>query len=357
MRFSIYLVSILLVTSSAGCLAATNKLSPPDQQILDFMNKLAANPQLLDPRFLSYKFGPPEVKWGGDYEWCEARNHNRLYLLEQRPSLNNGEIHSKLTIYTPTSSHITFADLESTLSTPPVEHVDRKPGQTGTFTMSAVSNPPLKEFDQRVYKTETFAMSAYTNVSGAQPPNTFKLTEIVVDYDGPKLSPSDDEIQAAVEDRRAVAFEHHKNGRHDQALPLLRSHLKEQPADVEARIKLAESYRGRFCLNQAIEQYRIALAECGDDSALRQQCIDGLKSLRVIPLEPGEKLPPNPVPTPPTQDNSLKSKFLGLFKEAPAPAPNTLEQVSPTAPSNGPGTSAPTALSGVPGPGQFNAGF
>jgi hypothetical protein len=314
--------------------------SDSDKQLMELTKTLADSPRLLDSRYLSYQLGTPETQWGGNgFEWYETNSHTLLYKLERHPSLKNGAITVKLTIFAPNKARVSFADLES-----------------------ALACPAKKYFDQRVNLAEAFPVSANTKVVASQSPNVFNLNEIEIEYDGAPISPTQEDYKQAAEKRRELAFKNHKNGLHKVAFPMLASHLKEQPEDVEARIKLAESYRAHFSFNQAIEQYHLALAQSAPDSPNHKQCIDGLKSLKVIPLAPGEELPKE-APALSTSDDSLKSKIAGLFSKQPAASPSPAHpatptiQVTPKSPPKQIPSTASTTFEGNSGISQFNAGF
>jgi tetratricopeptide (TPR) repeat protein len=200
---------------------------------------------------------------GRVYNWCEPVNHYLLAKLQKQTNPEDGLSDSKLTFYVPGDSRIP-------MNSPAVQ--------------SVFGQVLGQHYDQNLNQASTYSLSENTTITALVPPNGFTVNQLEVEYKGPELPPlSQDEVNASIDERRARALDHHQNGRHDQALPLLVRHLQVRPTDAEAHLKLAESYRARCCLNQAIEEYRLALQYGADDEDLRKHCLEGLQSLKVIP--------------------------------------------------------------------------
>jgi hypothetical protein len=267
--FRSYLTAICLILIVSVSPAKADDLSDGDKSLLDMVKSLAQDPHLMDPGYLSDKLGIPEVKWepgsmaGKVWNWCEPINHSLLAKLQKQSDPTDGTSDSKLTFYVPGDSRIP-------INSPAIQQVfGQVLGQ---------------HYDQNLNQASTFSLSENTTITALVPPNGFTVKQLEVEYKGPELPPlSQDEVNASVDERRARALNHHQKGEHDQALPLLVRHLQVRPTDAEARLKLAESYKARCCINQAIEQYRLALRFAGDDQDLRKRCLDGLQSLKVIP--------------------------------------------------------------------------
>ena len=262
---SIKFFIVFLTLSISISSAAAAKLSDSDQHLLALSSDIAAQPQLMDAGYLSYTFGTPAVRlrptagFSQTWEWHEPANENLLYKLDDQTNAANEQ--RRLTFFAPADSKIDLKELESAIGTTPQQY-----------------------FDQQLNRVEAFTLAPTTKLIAVQSPNTFKISQFAIEYTGSPLPPpSQQALSTASGARRAQAFAHHEKGRHDQALPLLSAHIREQPADIEAHIKLAESYKARFHLNEAIEQYRIALQLSGDNWSLRNRCLDGLKSLKVLP--------------------------------------------------------------------------
>lgn len=290
-------VVVVILVSCACPFAYADKLTDNDKMLVDLVKTLAQDPHLMDARYLSDRFGAPEVKSDPGptqrttWQWHDRASYSLLCQLEKDDDSAASLSDSKLTVFAQDGSNLSIDDLES-----------------------AFGKEIGKHFDQRLYKTTSFAVSERTKIIAFEAPNNFRVKEVQVEYAGaplPSLSP--EEINDSIDARRARGFEEHKNKNYDQSLPLLSRHLQVRPADAEARIKLAETLKARCCLNQAIEQYRLALKQAGNDSHLRQQCLDGLRSLKVLPATEDSKENPgqaaaasqpvrsdfrNPVPAP-----------------------------------------------------------
>lgn len=267
--FRSYLIAICLILLLAVCPAKAGDLSEGDQSLLDLIKSLAQDPHLLDPGYLSDRLGVPEIKWepgssaGRVWNWCEPVNHCLLAKLQKQTDPTDGMSDSKMTFYVPGGSYIP-------INSPAIQQVfGQVLGQ---------------HYDQNLNQASSFSVSENTTITALVPPNGFAVKQLEVEYKGPELPPlSPEEVNSSIDERRSRALAHHQKGEHDQALPLLVRHLQVRPTDAEARLKLAESYRARCCLNQAIEQYKLALQYGGDDQGLRKRCLEGLQSLKVIP--------------------------------------------------------------------------
>jgi len=281
---------------------AKPELTDEDKRLVDLVSQLGQSPKLMDRRYLTYGLGAAEAKMEPGpiphqtCEWLDPSNHNLLYKLDRQVDLDKDVSDCKFTVFVPPKSKIDFKCLES------------------VFGSNA-----SKQFDQRIYTAETFGISPTTNVVAWQPTRCFKVNEIMVQYKGPRLpTPTQEEIEAAITSRREQAFKHHEKGHHEQAFPMLTSHLQERPTDAEARLRLAESYKAQFCINEAIEQYRLAFDLAGSDQVMRQRCIDGLKLLKVFPAASGGLVYQTNSPAGQKPDNrSNWTKFLPFSSKKP----------------------------------------
>jgi len=265
LQASLIILSVVLC-SGMGLPKSKTRISEQGKNDLALAEKLANNPGLLRPNYLSYLVGTDEFSTNSIDQnpcyWYEGLNHTLHYELKNTGN-GSGYCSSKFSIYLPNEAGISKKDVQSLFS------VEGK-----------------QAFDQEGRKIEQFQISPNTAVNIFQDPNFLTVRQISVEYAGAALPPpSAEHMKAALDTRRQQAFAHHEKGRHDVALPLLKAHLNSNPADVEARIRLAESYKAKACLNEAIAEYKLALSKCGDNTSLRNQCLDGLRALKVN-LEP-----------------------------------------------------------------------
>lgn len=73
------------------------------------------------------------------------------------------------------------------------------------------------------------------------------------------------------EDRLLQAEINLAAGRHDQAIDALRSYLELRPADMKARVKLADALSWRKRLDEALAEYEKVLAVAPDDQQVRRR--------------------------------------------------------------------------------------
>ena len=281
----------LLVSASP---VKADDISPGDKSLLDMVRTMAQDPHLMDPGYLSDKLGVPEVKWEPGptgrriWDWCDPASRQPIATLEKSSDPDDGVSNTKLTFVAPDDSRINSKVLQKVFGQPLGMHYDQRLYEASTFNLPGeitVSGQLLNQhYVQGQPEGSTINLSDKTTVTALVPPNCFNVKEFQVEYKGPELAPlTNDEVNASLDERRSRAFDHHQKGEHHKALPLLARHLRVRPTDAEARLKLAESYRARCCINQAIDQYRLALPCAGDDQDLRKRCLDGLQSLKVIP--------------------------------------------------------------------------
>lgn len=270
---------ILIVWSGPAC--AEEKLGANDLHILDLTKRLSQHPELMDAGYLGYELGDPEVRWDFGipprkvWEWSEPNNKTLLYKLERQVDQKPGQENSTFTIIPPVDSQLDLKSLEPDF------------GDT----------PPTK-FDKRVCRTQTFDVSSGTQLVSTEPIFGSKISELAVQYHGPRLPPpSKEQIDEAIKTRRDTAFATSANGQTEDALPKLLAHLQEQPEDVEARLVLADTYKARHNINEAAEEYRLAYEKSGTNDELRQRSLEGLRSLRFLPdTTPSDSTPQNGQP-------------------------------------------------------------
>jgi len=238
----------------------------PDEPTLNLVDQMSRQPELMNVRYLDYVLGRPingaSLGMLKRYYWYDPATEKLKYELIQRISGPDRIFDSTFTAYMPNLKE----DLED---------IESKFGPA-----------PKKFFDQQAAPNITFSFAPFTTVDYTQPQDAFRVTKAVVTFHTggtdflPPLSALT--LSQAADQHRAQALAHHAKGNWHRAIPDLRRRVAEHPEDTEARIALAEAYRGNSNVNEAINEYRTALAQA-PDSDTAQKCIQGLQDMRVLP--------------------------------------------------------------------------
>ncbi len=270
-----FLALFIVFFLSLNCPVEANshlKSLPADtQEDLALLKRIADNPDLLNQKYLECYLGPKASAMTAPSSqslrspapvtrtfWLDRSEVSTRYTLEQSvPQLDKSLAEFSFTLTR--QEDIILPDISKTLNKDPSSVIDENAVPAFLYSMS----PTVKVF-------------AY------QDTQVVNLYKIAVQYAGPSLSlPSKADMDEATKHRRDKAIDHVQHGRHDQASSLLQSHLAANPNDAEAHLKLAESYQARSCINDAIREYKTALAVCGNDNEIHDRCIEGLHSLKV----------------------------------------------------------------------------
>ncbi|HEY9777404.1 MAG TPA: tetratricopeptide repeat protein [Planktothrix sp.] len=240
---------------------------PSDEPTLELVEQIAHQPELMNFRYLQYVIGPPSNEGNQigaikHYYWDDPNQQGLVkYELEQRESSPGQIFDSKFKALMPNLDKVDLPSLET------------KYGIGGS----------KKYFDQQANPNLQYSFAPDTKVTFKQPQDLFHVSEATVAYSGDSLPPlSAVSLSQAQQIRRTKALDSHKNEEWKKAIPALRNHVLENPDDAEARIALAEAYKNNSQLNEAIDQYRAALAHT-QDPQVAQQCIQGLQGLHVLP--------------------------------------------------------------------------
>ncbi len=271
-RFIALSTSFLLVLYiPAQAKSHLHTLPDDTQEDLVLLKRIADNPNLLNPKYLECSLGPkasamiarssqslrssaPVVRTF----WLDRSGNSTRYIFEQsvpNPNKYLGELSLAL---------------------------DRNEDVTVQDMTKVFSKDPTRAFDENAQPVLLYTMSPCINVLAYEDARVTNLSKIALQYAGPRLSlPSNADMAEAMKHRRDIALKHAELGHHDKASFLLREHLAANPNDAEAHLKLAESYQARSCVNDAIREYKIALATCGNDKDIHDRCLAGLHSLKV----------------------------------------------------------------------------
>jgi hypothetical protein len=263
---------------------------PSDKPNFELVEQIAHQPELMNLRYLQYVIGPPEktpnqIGYVKRYYWRDPDpNADSIkFELVQTESAPGRICQSVLIARMENLDDVDLKKLESRYGSEPSKNASQiskddpnQPPQKGYLSTK-------KFFDQQSCPNLQYVFVPNTYVDFKQPQDTFHITQATITYKGECLPPlSAVSLLQAQQAYRTLALDHHKNERWRQAVPALRNHVAEHPEDAEARIALAEAYRGNCNVNEAIEQYRIAMGETNDPQ-VAQQCLKGLQEMRVLP--------------------------------------------------------------------------
>lgn len=263
--------ALLSTAVMAGSAVAKNGYPLPPipttshDQILELSDKLAHTPECMSLLYLNYVLGAPSNeplmrdKLEKRYYWYNSTGSLEYELDLTQPSL--GITTAATFIAHLPDNELDLQDVE--------ENYDKQVSK--------------KFFDQRCNPTAEYCFTPNTLLDFTQPPDTFSVRTITVTYGGPPLAqPPMDQLLQMSQQRRESAFEHHKNQRYSNAIPLMTAHLDEHPEDVETRVALAEALKNSSHLNESIAQYRIAMSQATTQPTI-DACKTGLQQLRVLP--------------------------------------------------------------------------
>lgn len=116
---------------------------------------------------------------------------------------------------------------------------------------------PTYTLDENGFPAQLYVLDSGVKVFAYQDGVLINLARIAVRYAGPTPSPpTKEDLYEAIEYRHNQALEQQRLGHYDKANSLLQSHLQANPTDAEAHLNLAESYKARSCINEAITEYK-----------------------------------------------------------------------------------------------------
>jgi len=258
---------ILLATMSA--IPVSSKGAEPNEPLLNLLRKLANSPHLLSYPYLVSALGRPSrvtVLPSGtarQAEWFVLSSYVLRYRLEQEigPLIKAGEVQNKFEVYLNSDDGVHYSDL--------VVHFGK---------------PTRSAFDSRYAEKLTFNMAPYTILEARRLPCTPLFAELTLTYRGPvKPAPTEQDCLSALRLRREVAFSEDDTHSNVRAATLLSAYLQDAPGDAEAHLKLGEVYKRTGCLNEAIEQFRLAYRLPWSDEKISKTALDWLVSLSIVP--------------------------------------------------------------------------
>ncbi len=302
------------------------KCPPKKKEIFDDSRKtlifqLASNPTLMNVEYLKYLIGPPEDerrRTGPErhYFWYD-QGRQMKYELDQSSSAP-GQITQSIMVINLAGTGLTFDKLEKELQAAsqdmpmygqgsPVQAQDyAAASQPMATTGGAYNLQPKKFFDYNGRANELFSFAPNTYLSFDCPPNSFRLNEARIVYRGAPLpAPSQEQLQMAAmaySEKAAAAglaeedaYNKTKPGKKRkpskdknavptaELVPMLITSVRNQPLDPGAHLMLAQALKREAHLNEAISEYKIALAMSGDNQQVRDQALAGLQEMMIVP--------------------------------------------------------------------------
>jgi hypothetical protein len=240
-----------------------------DQPPVKLVKKLADSPELISFDYLKVALGQPDrvsILPSGttrQAQWFEPGTNRLRYRFEQEfgPLVPTGSVQNKFDAF---------------LKEP--EKIDMLGLSTRPKSKDASSTT---HFNERGHPALVHKMSPYMTLEACHPKGDRMVNEINLSYLGPALPPvSAKEIDEALQLRITEAAKVAALGHNAQAVFLLSAYLVERPNDGDARMKLAQAYRGCGCLNQAIDQYRILATTAPSDSRFREAALQELEVMK-----------------------------------------------------------------------------
>lgn len=253
---------------SGHCQPSTSETLDPTAQSIIW--QASHQPELMNIEYLKYFIGRPaneKTQRGSlskSYFWYDDQRQPRYEL--HQSELTSGQV------------------VDSTL----VVHLK---GQGLTFEKlhPLYGNMSRRFYDYGAHPCELFSFAPSTFLSFSQETSSFRLSQAKITYRGPALPPpGEKEMQAAEEGLilRSTAGQM-AAGTGPDTIPLLRARLKCHPVDAESHYLLARALASQSLIQEAIGEYKIALALSGNNPEIRQQSLSALRQMHII--APGEE--------------------------------------------------------------------
>lgn len=258
------------VLSSAGPFQGLDpKILDPTTALL--IGQLSKRPELMNVEYLKHYLGNPDPQ----ITQIGARTYVHYWydhLRRKRCELYQEYSQPKQIVESVMVFHLPQNELDFAL-------LDKKLGA-----------PVRRFYDHEAHQTRMYTTAPYTTLSMSIPHTGYAVNKATVTYMGPSLSsPGFDDMQIAQDhfkSRTQFALKSEANWR--DALAKAQERMTLFPQEAESHLALAHALRKTGNVHEAINEYKLALNMGKFNEGLRQQCIDGLKELRVLPREYSE---------------------------------------------------------------------
>lgn len=152
--------------------------------------------------------------------------------------------------------------------------------------------PPLRSFyDHDAHPSRMYSYAPGTTISMASPSNSFCVSKATVTYQGSPLPPIAFEDMLSAHDHFRAKTQTLTSGNVNWQNELVkaRERVAMFPAEAESHVALAQALKGTGNLHDAITEYKTAMGLNKFNPALRQQCVEALKGLKVLPADYAEQ--------------------------------------------------------------------
>lgn len=252
--------------STASLVSIPIEADKLDPQISALLFQIARKPELMTVDFISFYLGAPDPhttimrERSQAFHWYDKMRNKRCELYQEHDGTSN-MVQSVLLVHLP-PNQLNFDLLEKRLGM------------------------PLRRFyDQDAHPNYMYSFAPRTTTCMTSPDNTFTITKATVTYVGPVLpQPSAADMKIAHDYflSRTYTADHSK-ANWQEALFKARERIAQHPNEAESHVLLAQALKKTGNVHDAISEYKYALELGKFNPAVRQQCIEGLKHLKVLP--------------------------------------------------------------------------
>lgn len=237
--------------------------------------QLTHKPELMNVEYLTYYLGAPDSTThqigirSHAYYWYDSARQPKCELYQEHDK--PGEVvESQMMFHLPQRDDFNFKALEDPLG------------------------PPVRRFfDHDGHATQMFQFVPNTTLSLASPMHTHSIRKATVTYMGPPLgNPSNEDMQIAHDTYVAKSRIAVNSGKVNwqSALLVARDRVRMHPMDVEAHLALAQALKKTGNIHEAIGEYKFAMSLSQYNQTAMQECVAGLKELRVLPANYGQNV-------------------------------------------------------------------
>ena len=248
-----------------------------DPALAIVLANVVRKPDLMNPAYLNYYLGAPDKGTNNAFDEQSAVHH-----WYDRMRYPRAELNSERDIATARQANVMVMHMPGTgLDLPALEEMLGPGGK--------------RFFDYNGHPAVMYSFEPHTSVSFVSPHNSFAVRKAVVTYKGPLLPPpSDEDMVMAKNYHVGKLSELAAKEQWRDYLQLMRQGVQEHPDDPYAHVALANALSRTGHVHDAIVEFKHAMAMNPADEALKKQCADGLKRLRLGAPEsaaPNERAP------------------------------------------------------------------